>query len=406
MSQGYLRSMNALATHIREGVANTHDSKSGKYGLPGSLVKSFEHAVMLVVFASRAFRLVDQYCRDFQDNLQDKSRESRYRLPLEAVRDELDLAGSSAILAIERAEQDILLMARTNYHRGVVRYDDVGPEYVLATVMGNLAGRSLIGNKAVDGVYQMLYDRLVNDLTKTERCYLLMCRQYSDVLKHPRAKILRDLFLVREDLRSVGMINKAQRGILRDFQSILEPCTFKATTTTRCSRFTAESHFLENQMRDRSNVAKTLFGLEVRLDDLDTKAWQMLQVNQENHGNAILVFTIVTIIFLPLSWATSYLGMNTSDIRELRQGQGLFWLIGGPLTAVVVIVALLAVLKGEAIREFMIRTESMLESKSQVKKESQNILTANTFMSARKSATLDEKSWVKKRKRRAYPKMK
>jgi len=83
----------------------------------------------------------------------------------------------------------------------------------------------------------------------------------------------------------------------------------------------------------------------------------MLEIQKENNGNAIIVFTIVTIIFLPLSWATSYLGMNTIDVRNLEQGQWLFWTIALPVTTVVIGLAVLVVLKGESIREFLIKRE-------------------------------------------------
>jgi hypothetical protein len=46
------------------------------------------------------------------------------------------------------------------------------------------------------------------------------------------------------------------------------------------------------------------------------------------------VFTVVTVIFMPLSFVTSYLGMNTSDIRDMENKQTLFWIIALPLTAV------------------------------------------------------------------------
>ena len=89
----------------------------------------------------------------------------------------------------------------------------------------------------------------------------------------------------------------------------------------------------------------------------------MLEVQQENNGNAIIVFTIVTIIFLPLSWATSYLGMNTTDIRDLEKGQWLFWAIALPVTSIVIGLAVVVVLKGESIREFFISYQEARDRK-------------------------------------------
>lgn len=53
-------------------------------------------------------------------------------------------------------------------------------------------------------------------------------------------------------------------------------------------------------------------------------------------NNAVIIFTIVTIIFLPLSFVASVFGMNTVDIRDMRQGQWVYWASALPLTAAVV----------------------------------------------------------------------
>lgn len=37
------------------------------------------------------------------------------------------------------------------------------------------------------------------------------------------------------------------------------------------------------------------------------------------------LFIIVTIIFLPLSFVSSFFGMNTSDIRNINDSQKVFW---------------------------------------------------------------------------------
>ena len=72
----------------------------------------------------------------------------------------------------------------------------------------------------------------------------------------------------------------------------------------------------------------------------------LANVKAEGQNIAIFVFTIVTVVFLPLSFATSYLGMNTSDIRDMDQGQWLFWTIGGTLTVVVLLVAWVVAYRG------------------------------------------------------------
>lgn len=76
-----------------------------------------------------------------------------------------------------------------------------------------------------------------------------------------------------------------------------------------------------------------------------------IESNKDRQEAAILVFTIVTIIFLPLSFVSSFLGMNTTDIRNMDTHQWLFWACAIPLTTVVVGLSLLVANKVEPARQ-------------------------------------------------------
>ena len=67
----------------------------------------------------------------------------------------------------------------------------------------------------------------------------------------------------------------------------------------------------------------------------------MIDSNKDRQEAAIYAFTIVTIIFLPLSFVSGFLGMNTSDMRTMSQKQWVFWAVAIPLTLVIVIISLL-----------------------------------------------------------------
>lgn len=56
----------------------------------------------------------------------------------------------------------------------------------------------------------------------------------------------------------------------------------------------------------------------------------------ESNNRAILVFTILTIIFLPLSFFTSYFGMNLKGIADTGRTERYFWTVCGSVTAFVV----------------------------------------------------------------------
>lgn len=77
---------------------------------------------------------------------------------------------------------------------------------------------------------------------------------------------------------------------------------------------------------------------------------QRIEANKDRQEAAILVFTAVTIIFLPLSFVSSIFGMNTYDIRNMGTRQWLFWATAVPVTVLVIGLAIAAVLNFEPVR--------------------------------------------------------
>ena len=64
------------------------------------------------------------------------------------------------------------------------------------------------------------------------------------------------------------------------------------------------------------------------------------EIQKDYHDEAVYAFTIVTVIFLPLSSVASIFGMNTSDFRDMEQGQWLYWATAVPVTTLVILVGL------------------------------------------------------------------
>ncbi|KAK2060271.1 hypothetical protein LY76DRAFT_676820 [Colletotrichum caudatum] len=63
-------------------------------------------------------------------------------------------------------------------------------------------------------------------------------------------------------------------------------------------------------------------------------------VTKDRQEQAIYAFTIVTIIFLPLSAVSSIFGMNSSDIRDMKDGQWLYWATAIPVTMLTIVLGL------------------------------------------------------------------
>jgi hypothetical protein len=207
---------------------------------------------------------------------------------------------------------------------------------------------------------------------------------------------------MREEINEIKRWISKQVLCINDYITLLTPCTYKTTTKLRCLRFDTEHRFLSDRVHRGRVLIDSWNRLDARLISLNGGLYQMLKVSDENSGNAIMVFTIVATIFLPLSWATSYLGMNTADVRELRQGQWIFWTVAGPLASAVIGIALVAALKGEAIREYMIKRRYAV--KNTPVKETKGIGRSNTtlsmIMGTRKHEGTGNDFWLRLRRKK------
>jgi hypothetical protein len=216
--------------------------------------------------------------------------------------------------------------------------------------------------------------------------------------------VIRDIWRLREELDLIKSVNYAQWESLDQLRQLLKPSSFRITTQARANRFIAESDFLAHAQKKRSEAQKNIFAMNSRLANINTYVVQMLEIQQESNGNALIVFTLVTIIFLPLSWATSYLGMNTSDIRNMESAQWIFWTIAVPVTSFVIGLSLLVVLKGEAIRELLIRKRSkrFINSERGLDRTSSRVLTA---LSTVKIENDEKRGWGGFQRRRVFHKV-
>ncbi|KAB5551293.1 hypothetical protein GE09DRAFT_168424 [Coniochaeta sp. 2T2.1] len=80
-----------------------------------------------------------------------------------------------------------------------------------------------------------------------------------------------------------------------------------------------------------------LFPYANYLQEYNKNKWEDTKDRQEQ---AIYAFTIVTVIFLPLSAVAGIFGMNTADVRDMNFDQWLYWVIAVPVTISVILIGL------------------------------------------------------------------
>lgn len=230
---------------------------------------------------------------------------------------------------------------------------------------------------ALSGALGILHRSFWTDIT------LCLSDRYASYLGHlqyrlhrnPSTKLVMDLLQVQEELNIVISIMEQQMELVASLEADVQPernrvYSYSSAQTYRQQssksvppptvatyRQVSFSHLsdpvaqlLQNLQREYAD----LVDLRENSNALINRTIQLVNIRLEDHGKAILVFTIVTIIFLPLSFISSFFGMNFADIRNMDQTQGLFWAVGGSLTVGTVAFSLFLAFYGGAIMEWLV----------------------------------------------------
>ncbi|KAH9864249.1 hypothetical protein J1614_010183 [Plenodomus biglobosus] len=231
---------------------------------------------------------------------------------------------------------------------------------------------------ALSGALGMMHRSFWTDIT------LCLSDRYASYLGHlqyrlhrnPSTKLVMDLLQVQEELNIIISIMEQQMELVARLQDSTRPATHNrrqshasirpyhkhmsgtlppaGIATYRQVSFSHASdpttQLLENLQREYAD----LVDLRDNSNALINRTIQLVNIRLEDHGKAILVFTIVTLIFLPLSFISSFFGMNFADIRNMERTQGLFWIVAGSLTAGTLALSMFLAFYGGAMMEWVV----------------------------------------------------
>jgi len=111
---------------------------------------------------------------------------------------------------------------------------------------------------------------------------------------------------LQEELSVVQSVNMWQQKSLEGFLRILDHRSFDHPTPNRIAMSPSESGCLKAGLRNLQSQAVQLEALKNRTQYLREQLKQSVEILEEDHGKAILVFTLITTIFLPLQVSSAY----------------------------------------------------------------------------------------------------
>ena len=142
---------------------------------------------------------------------------------------------------------------------------------------------------------------------------------------------------------------KEQDNVLSGLRASLDPKTFSIPSITRKLRHDYECKAIDKILvRIRAQMSNC-DELIKRAKSLAVQNVQLVETFQDDNSKAIFVFTIVTILFLPMSFVAGFFGMNVIGISASTTTLRHFWTISLSLTFGIVIPCTVVALKGEEV---------------------------------------------------------
>ncbi|KAH9838902.1 putative mg2+ transporter protein [Teratosphaeria destructans] len=326
----YLEAFFETVEDIVLSVATADATARSQLKLTVSLLRSFESFVHTHVKFAQLFGVIDRSKRSSSG----RDLSLRFINKLPGLKREAAALCNVSLETLRTAYHEIVVLSRAKASIAAVELSQVGMPSIVAAILYN-AQASVLTNG--DNVVQQY-----------ERCVVKL--QYQ-VNRFPRKKQLEQIHRLQEELAAVQQIIRTSAQIVKNYMTTLSPDTFRIAPPTRSTTFPIEAGLLNRILYKAHDHLNALSVLQHRASGLADQVKRSVEVMEEDHGKAILTFTVVTTIFLPLSFLTGFFGMNTSDIRNMRQGQATFWAVAVPFTLVVASAILFLAFKGGDLLE-------------------------------------------------------
>lgn len=137
---------------------------------------------------------------------------------------------------------------------------------------------------------------------------------------------------IAEELDIVQEVLRQQHSVLKMFRYALNPKSFDRRSVSRQIDFNREVAHIDRIIQTVDSRRVDCEDLKDRTSRLARQNVELIDAQQDDNGKAIMVFTIVTVLFLPPSFVSSYFGMNLDGIGNTTAGPGHFWYIAAPVT--------------------------------------------------------------------------
>lgn len=227
----------------------------------------------------------------------------------------------------------------------------VTPEAITISLLGRLTSGVLReGTFDIIHLYEECLEHLVCLLpSATFRWLTSILLQALKVKYEASRRLLQKLNGFQEEVTIAKDVLQEQHNVLFGLRKSLDPNTFSTPSVSRKLRYGFESKAIDTiskRVRDQMKHCDELIE-RARLHAVQNV--QLVETFQDDNSKAIFVFTMVTILFLPMTFVAGFFGMNVIGISASTTTLRHFWTISLSLTFGIVVPCTVIALKGEEL---------------------------------------------------------
>jgi Mg2+ and Co2+ transporter CorA len=158
------------------------------------------------------------------------------------------------------------------------------------------------------------------------------CNQASSVEFAASRRLLLDINRISEELDIIHDILNQQKDFFKVYKALLDPDEFERSSVRRVTRFQHEKKSIQRNIKAMEERIRDCQDLMKRTQTLAAQNLQLVETYQDDKNKVLMIFTFVTIVFLPLSFVTGFFGMNVVGVGGTTYTVRHFWVIAIPVT--------------------------------------------------------------------------
>ncbi|KAK1845040.1 hypothetical protein CCHR01_12307 [Colletotrichum chrysophilum] len=322
VSRNMLASILRRLVAIQSGVIHDDEFRDPGRGIPFYLMDGFK---LIVLFVCALPMVVLELRWFYRDSIFDHNAPNLTSEKVQAQRKAMDKLGEMTRDLIQKAERTLVLPTGSVKDNNAENYmTSVGLNYVSLQIIFNLLRMPVHNRKKVSELYASYAKNLG-----------------AEIQRKPGKRQIPQIGALSSELNLLKDVVEWQTDFIDNLHVLVLPDTFHPSPAKDLDTdklFGIDSELVSEVAQAINKEDESLDGTLELCNNLKALVSEMTEIMADDQGQAVFVFTVVTVTFLPLSFVASYLSMSGgTDGLGMDWGdvQARFWMVAGPLTAAV-----------------------------------------------------------------------